>query len=384
MKEAIIALDGGGSNLRMIVVDKETEEELYFKEINSGTNLSTVPNKKHALNNIKHLIATGYSHLPSDYSLIAIGLSSAGTEIKGTREELERALQEVTTLLKTLPERPLLNTPALYVINDIDILLHSADIAIVAGTGTVAAVKYKDIQPYDNNKEEPKEYTIQKFDAAGPFIGDKGSGYWIGKEVLTKVQEIETLKHYINPQGELVPEYNSYLRELVLRKLFELNNISGPEAEKAIMLGLEYTDLPEFVSLVYSATEEDGKPFDRAKVGNYFSKLADDAALQGDPVANEILKAAAIELFKNIKAAYEIGNFENKPYCTLLLSGSVLVHSKIIRFFLENTISEYYPNITMRINKEKPVKSTVKYVKHELESKRTFPDFPDDGSGHTL
>ena len=251
MKEAIIALDGGGSNLRMIVVDKKTEEELYFKEIKTGTNLSTVPNRKHALNTIKHLIATGYSNLPNDYSLVAIALSSAGTEIKENKDDLEKALQEVIALLKTMPTKPLSSSPELFVTNDIDILLHSSDIALVAGTGTVGAVKFKDIQPYDNNPEEPEEYTIQKLDAAGPFIGDKGSGYWIGKEVLTKVQEIETLHGYINPQGEFVQEYNSYLRELVLRKLFEINGISGEEAEKAIMLGLNYTSLPEFVSLVY-------------------------------------------------------------------------------------------------------------------------------------
>ena len=39
MKQAIMALDGGGSNLRMILVDKDTEKELYFREIDSGTNL---------------------------------------------------------------------------------------------------------------------------------------------------------------------------------------------------------------------------------------------------------------------------------------------------------------------------------------------------------
>ena len=125
-----IALDGGGSNLRMIVVDKETEEELYFKEINTGTNLSTVPNREQALNNIKRLIANGYSHMPSEYTLVGIGLSSAGTEIKGTKEDLEKALREVVETLKTIPTRPLTITPKLYVTNDIDVLLHSADIAL--------------------------------------------------------------------------------------------------------------------------------------------------------------------------------------------------------------------------------------------------------------
>ena len=124
MKEAIITIDGGGSNLRMIVVDKKTEEELYFKEIKTGTNLSTVPNRKHALNTIKHLIATGYSNLPNDYSLVAIALSSAGTEIKENKDDLEKALQEVIALLKTMPTKPLSSSPELFVTNDIDIFIH--------------------------------------------------------------------------------------------------------------------------------------------------------------------------------------------------------------------------------------------------------------------
>ena len=32
MKEAIMGLDGGGSNLRILVVDRKTEQELYSKD----------------------------------------------------------------------------------------------------------------------------------------------------------------------------------------------------------------------------------------------------------------------------------------------------------------------------------------------------------------
>lgn len=380
MKEAIIALDGGGSNLRMIVVDKNTEEEIYFREINSGTNLSTVPNKEQALNNIKRLIADGYTSLPSDYTLVGIGLSSAGTEIPENQSSLEQALQDVVEILKKFSDKIATHPPELYVTNDIDILLHSADIALVAGTGTVCAVKYKDIKPYDNTDEIPEEYTIEKLDAAGPHIGDKGSGFWLGKEVLTKVQEIETLGGFINSKGEFVEEHNSYLRELVLNKLFSLTGISGDVAEKAKILGLKEAGAPEFVSLVYSATEDDGKVFDRAKVGNLFAILANEAALQGDEAANDILKAASIELFKNIRVAYEKGSFADKEDCRLLLSGSVLVHNKIIRFFLENAIRDYYPNIIIKINTEQPVHSTVKYIKEKLKT-RTLPEFPEDNGG---
>lgn len=366
MKKAIIALDGGGSNLRMVVADYDSEQPIYFNEINTGTNLSTVPNRKEAINNIQNFILEGYQNIPEGYELSGIGLSSAGTEIEKNRKDLALALEIATTKIKS--QNPGFKKPELFVTNDIDILLHSSDIALVAGTGTVGAVKYKDVKPYDNTDIEPEEYTIEKLDGDGEYIGDKGSGYWIAKEVLTRVGQIEKLGLYINSNGKVVRDNTYYLRELVIEKLLKMNGYSDDDVYKAKVLGLKDAGLPEYVSLVYSITEENGRPFDRAKVGNLFGKVAEDAALQGDEVANDILKGAALELFKNVVAAYEKGDFETKPSCDLLLSGSVLVKNKIVRYFLEDMIKENYPNIYTKVNEEKPVMSTVKYVKSKVKS----------------
>ena len=119
--------------------------------------------------------------------------------------------------------------------------------------------------------------------------------------------------------------------------------------------------LPEYVSLVYSITEENGRPFDRAKVGNLFGKVAEEAA-------NDILKGAALELFKNVVAAYEKGDFDSKEYCDLLVSGSVLVKNRVVRYFLEDMIRKNYPNVSVKVNEEKPVMSTVKYVKSKVKT----------------
>ena len=368
MKKAIIALDGGGSNLRMVLVDQETEEKIYLKKINTGTNLSTVPNRAEALENVRKLIIDGYRHLPVDYAVTGIGLSSAGTEIKEDKLALEEAIAGAVTELKEKIPEVVRVEPKLYVTNDIDILLHSSDIALVAGTGVVAAVKYKDIKPYDNKPVTgDEEEIIDKLDGAGPYLGDKGAGYWIAKEVLTKVGEIETLGGYVNSNGDFIEEHDSYLREIVLRELFKANGLDPALAEKANALSLKSVDVGEYVSLVYSATTENGRPFDRAKVGRMFSALADEAAYQGDTVANDILLGASKELFKNVKAAYQIGDFANKPYCDLLLSGSVLTHSDITRYFLESKIREEFPNISIKLNTEEPVMSTVKYVKGKVE-----------------
>ena len=366
MKKAIIALDGGGSNLRMVLADYDSETPIYFNEINTGTNLSTVPNREDAINNIQNLIVEGYQNMPVGYELSGIGLSSAGTEIEQNRKDLASAIVAAIAKIKT--KYPGIKNPEFFVTNDIDILLHSSDIALVAGTGTVGAVKYKDIKPYDNTDVEPEEYTIEKLDGDGEYIGDKGSGYWIAKEVLTRVGQIEKLGLYINSNGEVVRDNTYFLRELVIDKLLDLNGFSEKDKYKAKALGLRGAGLPEYVSLVYSITEENGRPFDRAKVGNLFGKVAEEAALQGDEVANDILKGAALELFKNVVAAYEKGDFESKEYCDLLVSGSVLVKNKVVRFFLEDMIRKNYPNILVKVNQEKPVMSTVKYVKSKVKT----------------
>ncbi len=365
MRQAIVALDGGGSNLRILIVDKDTEKELYSKDINYGTNLSSVPDKNKALKNIQNLIVEGVRSLPEDYCVKGIGLSSAGTEIEENKIQLEDALKKSIEEIQKTSHIARMFPPQYYVTNDIEVLLHSADIAIVAGTGVVGAVKYKDIRPYDNTDEVPED-TIYKFDGNGQYIGDKGSGYWIAKRVLTVVAEIENLGGYMNSRGEFVKVSDSYLRDLVFKQIFEEHGMD----EKYVSELIKNKKMPEYVSLVYSATEEDERPFGRAKVGKLFSKLADQAAEMGDEAANDILEQAAREIFKNILVGYEKGNFEEKENCNLLLSGSVLVHSKKVRENLVNLVKSNYRNVTIKVNKEKPVWSMVKWIKSNLKDKQ--------------
>ena len=358
MKRALMALDGGGSNLRILVVDKETDEVLFSEDIQSGSNLSTVPDEKEALSNIRNLITKGAGKLDREYHLEGICLSSAGTEIEENKKKLEGAIEHAIQNLKIISNYARISPPKYFVTNDIEVLLNSSDMALVAGTGTVGAVKYKEV--------ETEKDAIYKLDGNAPYIGDKGSGYWIAKEVLTKVAEIENLGGFMNSKGEFVEVSDSYLKDLVYRKIFAEKGIDPKEAGKVI----KEKGISEFVSLVYDVTQENGKPFGRAKVGNLFSKIADDAAYMGDEAANDILKQAAMELFKNVRAGYQKGNFDKKEYCDLLLSGSVLVHSNIVRTYLENEIKDNYPNVYPKVNKEKPVWSTIRFLKDKLEPRK--------------
>ena len=76
-----------------------------------------------------------------------------------------------------------------------------------------------------------------------------------------------------------------------------------------------------------------------------YRKIANGVSNLEKRITIDILKQASIELFKNVRAAYKRGGFENKEQCDLILSGSVLVHSDIVRYFMQKTVKEYYPNV---------------------------------------
>lgn len=358
MKKAIIALDGGGSNLRLVVADYETEEQLFYSEINTGTNLNTVADREEALENIKKIIVEGYRNMPEGYELTAIGFSSAGTEIKRNVEDLNKAMESAVNQIKE--ENPNSKKPALFLTNDIDILLHSSDIALVAGTGAVTAVKYID--------PETNEEVIEKFDGDGENVGDKGSGFWIAREVLTRVGEIEKTGRYIDRHGNIVKTKSSYLRDVVLDRVLELYGYSAEERKEILKNGIKKSGV-EYIAIVHGATTVNGKVFDKATVGREFAKFAEEAALQGDEAAIDILKKASLELFRNVDAAYENANFKDKEQCELLLSGSAIVKNKSLRYMLNKRIEAAFPNMRVKVNKEEPVLATIKYVKKKLAAK---------------
>ena len=60
---------------------------------------------------------------------------------------------------------------------------------------------------------------------------------------------------------------------------------------------------------------ENGNVFDKATVGREFAKFAEEAALQGDEAAIDILKKASLELFRNVDVAYENANLKEKQQC---------------------------------------------------------------------
>ena len=162
----------------------------------------------------------------------------------------------------------------------------------------------------------------------------------------------------MNRKGEFVEcdPRDSELLKMVYERVFEAKGVSREEAKKL----LREKKVPEFVALVYSATADNGNVFDRAKVGNMFGKLAVDAAYAGDEAANDVLEHSAQELFKNIAAGYRMGKFDEKEWCNILLSGSVLV---------KNDIREAYPNVSIKVNNEKPVWSTIRYVDGKIKQK---------------
>lgn len=162
----------------------------------------------------------------------------------------------------------------------------------------------------------------------GHIIGDEGSGYYIGREVLTAV-----IRSYDGRQGY------TELTDLVLEHL----NLKSPE------------DLVEYVYRSGAGKREISS----------LAAIAAKACALGDFAAEQILKNAAKELFHCAGVVIEKLGFMNKS-TTMALGGSVLVKDAYVRNEFSRLIGEAYPNIGITVMKDDAAWGAVLIALEEL------------------
>lgn len=389
-KKAIIALDGGGTNLRIVIRDEDTNEELFAKKVGYGTNLSSVGDKERALSNIKNLIQEGFEHVrQTGYQISAIGLSSAGTEVKENKLRLEETLAEAAEeIVQGSEALGRVKKPLLAVTNDIDILLgKDVSIAGVCGTGSIVAYRSEETDENGNKKT-----VIRTVDGLGHTIGDYGSGYYIGDHVINRALRIFNTGAYIDSNGKEVEaepnESNLLKRVLILLAKDAKENRDGIKVEDMDPdeLVKYYTDTLEQLKsgeltlqqLVGDATTlksvKDGveieSKYDKAVVAKYAGFLIADVE---DPALDDILEKAAREYALSVKAAIKKGNLQSESKINVLLNGGIVQHNPRYKNRIEAIVREKYPTVTINVidpEKEEAVDYTIKYMKELLEQQR--------------
>ena len=261
--EYIVGVDGGGTKTSATLADATG------KVIGSGhggpSNYQTIGLEKAchsivtAITNAAKSAETAYGVTRSDLDkrlIVVLGL--AGADRSWDKQNLKRELHA------RLP----LNIARLIIENDARIALAGATgnqpgVVVIAGTGSIAL---------GVNEQGQKA----RSGGRGPFLGDEGSGYAIGKAALTAV-----LREY---DGRGKP---TALKDKILAKL----DIENPEG---------------LIPLVYQG------PLQRPEIAR-FAEIVLAEAIAGDHVSLAIVKAAAQELVEMIGAVIDDLGWKDEP-----------------------------------------------------------------------
>ncbi|UFJ39377.1 N-acetylglucosamine kinase [Brevibacillus humidisoli] len=183
-----------------------------------------------------------------------------------------------------------------------------AGILVIAGTGSIA---------YGINGQG----ITARAGGWGHRVGDEGSGYWIGKQMITAVLKAA------DGRGEPTRLTDRLLRYLGLSQVEELYNWTyGPS---------------------YSVE----------KVGE-LSPLVSQTAAEGDVVAARILTLAAEELAQAARAVIQQLSMHEQPF-KMILQGGVLQNDQQVRRLVVENVRHFTPQVVVDTAKHDPISGVI-------------------------
>ncbi len=175
---------------------------------------------------------------------------------------------------------------------------------LIAGTGSVLYYRKRD-------------GTYSRTGGWGRYIGDEGSGWWIGREALSRVMQ----NH--DGRGEKT------LLEGILKKQLRLTPLN--------MVRRIYRD-----------------NFEISKVTKFVFRCAE----KGDRISGKIIIQAAEQLSRHLEPV-------NAKNSTIALCGSLFSEEKLLEKYFRKISKQKYPNIKFIKPKRKPVYGALKLAMQE-------------------
>lgn len=295
VKRYFLGVDGGGSKTNVTCID---EEKKVVGEGTSGcTNFNSVGQEK-ASQHLREAILSALkaAGVPED-QVAGICLSMSGVDRPADKQLMRSWIT------------PILPKARIDVHNDaVAALVSGTDgnlfgLVVISGTGTIT---------YGVNKEGETTRAA----GWGPMLGDRGSGYQIGYEILTAV--VRALDGR-GPATSLV--------EAVLTKL----NLSKGE---------------ELIPWAYSSVA-----WERYA---QLAPLAAIAARNGDKVAEQILEGQAQDLVVSIQAVAKRLHIENQPFPLVLAGGNFTHEGSYLTALLKKKVNQQLPQVTVLLPTLKP------------------------------
>lgn len=284
-----IGIDGGGTKSRLIISDETLNKKSIY--IGNSINIFSVGKEK-CFSALKELIDTSLNKEKIDVSKVQrICIAGAGLA-------REYELKEFSIFFRT-------NYPSMGTIFTTDIralmvgaLKDKAGICLIAGTGSVCMGQ-------DSNKN------IVRAGGLGWRLGDEGSASFIAQEAIKR-----SIKSYEQRDLE-----TNMLNPLLA--FFNLNSIN--EAVK-------FFHNPDL---------------DKATISSAAS-IVTEYAMNKDPLALDILKISAIELFKLVLSVHNKLSSVSKR--EIVTAGGVFEHDEIVNKFFDEEINKYNSKLVNKDN----------------------------------
>lgn len=282
--EYVIGIDGGGTKTLLKISDIQGNLISVFEGGPSNINSAS---KDNVIYNLTNLIENGISNIKEvkdDCRAICLGTAGAGREEE--KELLKNIIKDIGFKCSEIIIADDAVT-ALYANTDTGI-----GIVQICGTGSIC---------YGRNKEG----TAIRCGGWGHIIGDEGSAYYIGVRALNAIMK----------------SFDGRERETLLTPV--------------ILKQIGLSKIEDIINYVYKSGK--GK-----KEIAGLAKCVDEAYLNGDNLAKEILYDASRELFISTKTVIEKLGFAEKPV-NIIINGSVITKNNYINKKYSEMITENYP-----------------------------------------
>jgi N-acetylglucosamine kinase-like BadF-type ATPase len=284
----VIGIDGGGTKSLLKLADRKGNLLATCQGGPSNIYSSSLDTVKESLGEIISEALTQAQISMRDIKCLCLGTAGAGRE--DARQILTKILNEIGVHCHLIITHDAMT--ALY-----GALGKGEGIILISGTGSVCYGKKAD-------------GSYHRAGGWGHIMSDEGSGYDIGRRILTQV-----MKSYDGRGIE------SILTKLVLGKL----NIDSAE---------------DLVSYAHGANTGKSEIAD-------LGRLLDPAGFAGDEAALQIARDAAKELFYMVQAVVNRLDFADQG-ADLVLGGSVLEKGHFVKDQLILLLKSAYPNIRIK------------------------------------
>jgi len=267
-----LGIDGGGTKTEFIIINE-------FGKVLGHTIKPTCHYKQTSLDNFEHVIREGIEEVckMSDISISEVDFTVAGIPGYG---EIQKDIHIIDEIVKSI-----LGNTSFMCVNDAVVAWAGSlgcqpGINIVAGTG---AIGYG-IDPKGN---------MARSSGWGPFWGDEGSAYWLGKKVL------EIFSKQSDGRLKKSPLYDIVTLEFNLKSDFDLLDIVVNKME------MKRDKIAQLAKLLYKAAENN----DTFALDAY-----SDAAYEHYLTIHSIIDKLDFETEEKILVSYSGGIFNAGEY----------------------------------------------------------------------